>query len=291
MNVDGPAAAATRLTGRPARVLRRPGGALTEVLLAGDGPAQHCVVKHCPDHDAARAEAAGLRWLADSDTVRVPVVHGHDEHWLVIDRIEMGQPQPAAALQLGHALAALHSAGAPAFGAAPPVGPHDAWIGRAPMGNTPPIDDTPVDRWVEWYVACRVLPYLRDAFDRGVLGRAEVALVERACALLPGLAGPDEPPARLHGDLWNGNVLWGSDGQAWLIDPAAHGGHRETDLAMLALFGCPQLDRIVAAYQESTPLADGWQDRVGLHQLFPLLVHVVLFGQAYVGRLVEAARV
>ena len=95
---------------------------------------------------------------------------------------------------------------------------------------------------------------------------------------------PEEPPARLHGDLWNGNVLWGHDGRVWVIDPAAHGGHRETDLAMLALFGLPHLPRVLDAYDEAAPLADGWQDRVGLHQLFPLLVHACLFGGGYGAR-------
>jgi fructosamine-3-kinase len=75
-----------------------------------------------------------------------------------------------------------------------------------------------------------------------------------------------------------------------VIDPAAHGGHRETDLAMLALFGCPHLDRVLAAYQEVTPLADGWTERVALHQLFPLLVHTELFGGGYAGQAVAAAR-
>lgn len=117
----------------------------------------------------------------------------------------------------------------------------------------------------------------------------EAAVIERACARLPELAGPPEPPARLHGDLWNGNVLWSRD-DAWLIDPAAHGGHRETDLAMLHLFGCPHLDRLLAAYEETTPLADGWAERIGLHQLFPLLVHTVLFGRSYAGQAVAAAR-
>ena len=114
-------------------------------------------------------------------------------------------------------------------------------------------------------------------------------MIERVCERLPELAGPAEPPARLHGDLWSGNVLWSSDG-AWLIDPAAHGGHRETDLAMLALFGCPHLDTVLAAYDEAAPLAAGWRDRVPLHQLFPLLVHVVLFGRGYAGQAVAAAR-
>ena len=104
------------------------------------------------------------------------------------------------------------------------------------------------------------------------------------------LAGPQEPPARIHGDLWSGNVLWGSDGTAWLIDPAAHGGHRETDLAMLALFGAPHLQRLLDAYAEAAPLADGWRERVPLHQLHPLLVHAVLFGGGYGARAAQAAR-
>ena len=104
------------------------------------------------------------------------------------------------------------------------------------------------------------------------------------------VAGDPEPPARLHGDLWSGNLVWGTDGQVWVIDPAAHGGHRETDLAMLALFGAPHLQRIVDAYDEAAPLADGWRERVALHQLHPLLVHAVLFGGSYGARAAAAAR-
>ena len=104
------------------------------------------------------------------------------------------------------------------------------------------------------------------------------------------LFGPPEPHARLHGYLWSGNVLWGAYGRTWVIDPAAHGGHRETDLAMLKLFRCPQLDRIIGAYDESSPLDDGWETRVPLHQLFPLLVHTVLFQGGYGRQALEAAR-
>jgi fructosamine-3-kinase len=134
-----------------------------------------------------------------------------------------------------------------------------------------------------------VLPYLRLARNAGDLDAGEAGVVERVCARLPELGGPDEPPARLHGDLWSGNVLWSTDG-AWLIDPAAHGGHRETDLAMLALFGCPHLDVVLRGYDEAAPLASGWRGRVPLHQLFPLLVHVVLFGRGYARAAVGAAR-
>ena len=92
----------------------------------------------------------------------------------------------------------------------------------------------------------------------------------------------------MHGDLWNGNVLWTGQG-AVLIDPAAHGGHRESDLGMLALFGLPFLEPLLAAYHEVTPLADGWRGRVGLHQLYPLLVHAVLFGRGYAQRALTIA--
>lgn len=147
----------------------------------------------------------------------------------------------------------------------------------------------PAPTWPSWYATDRVLPYLRTARDAGTIDAAGATEVERVCERIEELAGPAEPPARLHGDLWAGNVLWTAAG-ATLIDPAAHGGHRETDLAMLALFGCPCLDLVIAAYAETAPPATGWQARVPLHQLFPLLVHAVLFGRGYAGRAVAAAR-
>ncbi|WP_320776393.1 fructosamine kinase family protein, partial [Streptomyces sp. CRN 30] len=231
-----------------------------------------------------RAEAAGLRWLAAAGAVRVPEVRGADRRWLVTDLVREGRPTREAAERFGRELAALHAAGAPAFGAAPPDGPRDAYIGDAPMANVPGGD------WPSWYAEHRVLPYLRRAVDDGTLRRAEAADVERVCERLPALAGPAEPPARLHGDLWSGNVLWGADGAVHLIDPAAHGGHRETDLAMLGLFGCPHLEDVLAAYDAAAPLAAGWRDRVGPHRLFPLLVHTVLFGRGYAGQVLAVAR-
>ncbi|MGW6731029.1 fructosamine kinase family protein [Streptomyces sp. NPDC055013] len=259
---------------------RRLSGSLAEVTLAGG---QVVMVKRGEGDGAAQAEAAGLRWLADAGTVRIPAVHGGDGQWLVTDRVSTGSPTAEAAERFGRDLAALHATGAPAFGAAPPGGPEDAYIGLAPMRNVTGPD------WARWYAEHRVLPYLRSAVDQGTVRGAEASVIERVCERLPELAGPAEPPARLHGDLWNGNVLWGADGHAWLIDPAAHGGHRETDLAMLHLFGCPHLDRILDGYRDAAPLAAGWSDRIALHQLFPLLVHAVLFGRGYAEQAVAAA--
>ncbi|MCX5055022.1 MULTISPECIES: fructosamine kinase family protein [unclassified Streptomyces] len=278
---DGPGAAAARITGRSVRSERRLSGALAEVGLDGG---QSVIVKRADAAGAVQAEAAGLRWLTDAGTVAVPNVHGHDARWLVTDLVPPGRPAAGSAVRFGRGLAALHAAGAPAFGAPPPGGPVEAYIGLAPMRNVPGAD------WPHWYAEQRVLPYLRGAVDRGTIRPAETAVVERVCERLPELAGPAEPPARLHGDLWNGNVLWGDDGEAWLIDPAAHGGHRETDLAMLHLFGCPHLEHVLDGYQRVAPLADGWADRIALHQLFPLLVHAVLFGRGFAEQALAAAR-
>jgi fructosamine-3-kinase len=229
------------------------------------------------------AEATSLRWLADADAVPVVPVLGQDRDWLVLGWIEPGRPGSAAAEELGRGLAGLHRSGAAAFGQSPPGGPRDAWIGRAAMVNEPGPS------WPAWYGEYRIRPYVRRCAAAGTFSTDDAAVFDRVIDRLPALAGPDEPPARLHGDLWSGNVVW-SAGPAVLIDPAAHGGHRETDLAMLALFGCPELDRVLAAYREVAPLADGWADRVALHQLFPLLVHAELFGGGYPGQALAAAR-
>ncbi|MEV4370555.1 fructosamine kinase family protein [Nonomuraea sp. NPDC049637] len=216
------------------------------------------------------SEAAGLRWLGEAITVPEVVEAGPDR--LVLSWVPQEAPTAEAALRFGRDLARLHRAGAAGFGA-----PWPGFIAELPMDNSPDGD------WPSFYASRRVLPFLR----RARLPAADVTLVERAVARFAEVAGPPEPPARLHGDLWSGNVLW-SGGTGVLIDPAAHGGHRETDLAMLALFGLPYLDRVMGAYQEEFPLAPGWRARVPLHQLHPLLVHVVLYGASYRDSLMNA---
>lgn len=224
-------------------------------------------------------EARGLRWLAEAGGAAVPEVLAAEADCLILSWVETTRPTADAADTFGRALARTHRAGAREFGAE-----QDGFIGTLPMPNRP------ADTWPEFFAVRRVLPYLKLARDRSAISTEDATAVEDVVRRITDLAGPAEPPARLHGDLWSGNVLWGEDGRGWLVDPAAYGGHRETDLAMLALFGLPQLPRVLDAYQEEAPLADGWEDRVPLHQLFPLLVHAALFGGGYGARAGEAAR-
>jgi fructosamine-3-kinase len=220
-------------------------------------------------------EAAALRWLAEPGAVRVPGVIEVQPDLLAIEWVEEGRLSGEGAEQLGRGLAAMHGAGADAFGALPPGAPvSDLRIGPIAL----PVE--PTGDWPSLYAERLLMPLAR---------KANVAVIEDVCARIHDLAGPPEPPARLHGDLWGGNVLAGADGRAWLIDPAAYGGHREVDLAMLRLFGSPS-PRVFAAYEEAAPLADGHEDRVGLWQLFPLLVHAVLFGGGYGAQAESTAR-
>jgi fructosamine-3-kinase len=232
-----------------------------------------------PPEGFFEAEARGLRWLDEvEDGVPCVEVLAAAPDCLVVRWVEPGRPSPDAAGELGRRLAATHAAGADAYGLA-----EDGFIGRLPLPNRS------APTWAEFYATRRVLPYLRLARDRGNATEADAAAVEAVVGRLTDLV-PDEGPARIHGDLWSGNVLWGSDGAAHLIDPAAHGGHRETDLAMLALFGLPHLPQLLEGYRDVAPLAEGWEDRVGVHQLHPLLVHACLFGGGYAARAAEAAR-
>ena len=225
-------------------------------------------------------EAAGLRWLREAEAVAVPEVLAvsDDPAFLVLGWVERGRPGPTTEEDLGRGLATLHRAGAPCFGRED----------RRTTGSRR-LPNEPTATWEEFYATNRLLPLAQLARDGGALPAGAVAALEDVAGRLADLGGPPEPPARLHGDLWAGNRLVDRDGRSWLIDPAAHGGHREFDLAMMRLFGGfgPACH---AAYQEAHPLADGWEARVPLHQLAPLAVHAIKFGGSYVGATVEALR-
>ena len=130
-------------------------------------------------------------------------------------------------------------------------------------------------RWGDFYADERLRPVVALGPGARVFDASDAAAVDvLADRLHVGDFDTDDPPARLHGDLWSGNLMWTPNG-AVLIDPAAHGGHRETDLAMLQLFGVPHWADLLAGTSR-WPLSEGWKDRVVLHQIHPLLVHAVL---------------
>ena len=248
------------------------GGSLNDAYAARLADGEKVFVKTRPGAapEEFATEAEGLRWLADAGGVRVAEVLAVGEDWLALRWIESGRLDAAGEEELGRGLAELHRAGAPAFG-----GPRPLRIGPLELPNEPGDD------WPSFYATRRLEP---------LAGRAGLSgVVARVCSRIDAIAGPAEPPARLHGDLWSGNVLAGADGRPWLIDPAAYGGHREVDLAMLTLFGRPA-PRTLAAYDEVWARADGHEERLALYQLFPLLVHAVLFGGGYVASAEAAAR-
>ena len=214
-------------------------------------------------------EAAGLKWLRDSATVRIPEVlaFSDDPPFLALQWIEPGRSSDDATL--GTALAALHNSPWSHYGR-----PDQRTTGSLALANTPYV------RWADFYANNRLLPLAEIARQRTALTESDCSALELIADNLSAASIADDKPSLLHGDLWAGNRIADSEGCSWLIDPAAHGGHREFDLAMMLLFGGYSTE-CFAAYQKAFPLANGFDSRVPLHQLAPLVVHAIKFGSSY----------
>jgi len=230
-------------------------------------------------------EAAGLEWLAEPGVVPIPEVlavsDGNEDAppFLVLQWIELGHARATTDAELGRALAGLHQAVPAVFGRED----------RRTTGSRG-LPNEPCATWADFYATQRLAPLARLAHEGRALPPPAIDQLERLDAdRLREVGGPPEPPSRLHGDLWAGNRVVDADGRSWLIDPAAHGGHREFDLAMMRLFGGFGPD-CFAGYVEVHPLADGWEARVPLHQIAPLVVHAIKFGGGYVAAAIEAIR-
>lgn len=258
----------------------------------GDGATFTKSDRHVPSGFFA-AEAAGLRWLGDAGGAPVARVVDVSETALVLERLHADRPQRGHGVELGQGLARTHRAGADAFGASAP-GAERYFFG--PLNHPLELPVETSDRFGAFYAGARLDPVTTWCRQEGAIGAALADGVARVCSDLRegrwdrGDDGEPVRPARLHGDLWAGNVMWTPHG-AVLIDPAACGGHPEADPAMLELFGAPHLDAIIEGYAAVAPLGSGRRDRIPLHQLFPLLVHALLFGGGYaasVRRAVEA---
>jgi fructosamine-3-kinase len=226
-------------------------------------------------------EATGLEWLRSSGAVRVPVVvavsdggpvdHAGDTHtpaFLALEWIDQAR-RPPDEFEFGRSLANLHDTTAAVFGRED----------RRTTGSLG-LPNQPCATWSEFVSTCRFEPLARIARDRNSLPLDTIGRLERLASSLDRF-DDGGPAARLHGDLWAGNRLVDDEGASWLIDPAAHGGHGEFDLAMMRLFGGFGTEAF-AGYESVRPLADGWRDRIELHQIAPLVVHAIKFGGSYV---------
>jgi fructosamine-3-kinase len=232
-----------------------------------------------PPRGMYEAEAHGLRWLGEAGAIRIPSVisfSDDDPAYLALEMVEPAERISGFDEELGRSLARLHRHGAPFFGL-----DRDNFIGRLHQRNTRSND------WAAFYWSERLEPQIRLAVDRGHLDSTMQHQLESLESILPNRVASDEPPSRLHGDLWGGNLHVDERGHPCLIDPAAYGGHREIDLAMMQLFGGFGA-RVFDAYAEAWPLPDGAEDRVPVYQLYPLLVHVNLFGGTYVSSVSRA---
>lgn len=259
------------------------GGDINRAFRATLDDGREVFVKHRDGMAGAvyRAEAEGLAWLADTGALRIPeviAVGDAEPAFLALEWIERAGPAADHDDRLGRGLAMLHRAGATSFGH-----PADNWIATLPQPNTP----SPT--WPDFYAQRRLWPLATRAVDARLLSPETLNALERLTLRLPDLCGSPEPPARLHGDLWGGNAITGPRGEPVLIDPAVYGGHREMDLAMMRLFGGFS-SRVFDAYNDAWPLQPGHEDRVKLFQLYPLLVHVLLFGGSYATQFAAALR-
>ena len=260
-------------------MVRLGGGDVAESFRIEFADGRRCFAKthRDPPPGFFTTEASGLQWLRAPGVVRVPDVlavsdgDGTAPPRLVLEWIDEGRSGITSDSDLGRELARLHRAGSPSFGR----------DDRRTTGSRA-LPNDPCDTWVEFYATRRLEPLARLARDQEALAHNTLDDLSIVIDRLSEFGGPAEPPARLHGDLWAGNRLVDSAGRSWLIDPAAHGGHREFDLAMMRLFGGYGAD-CFAEYDDEFPLADGWQDRIPLHQLAPLAVHAIKFRGGYAG--------
>lgn len=226
-------------------------------------------------------EAHGLHLLQQSGELRVPEVIAQgecgDTTFLLLEFITPAQADEGFQARFGRKLARLHRHTQATFGL-----DRDNHFGLLPQVNTPAVD------WPGFLTHNRFMPLVKMARDNKRIDVGDVLRFERLYGKLPSLF-PAEAPALLHGDLWKNNFLTAADGEPVLIDPAVYFGHREMDLAMTRLFGGFFRD-FYDAYQEERPLAPGWEGRVDLCNLYPLLAHLILFGGSYADRVGSVLR-
>ena len=224
------------------------------------------------ENELFETEAKGLKSLEESSPLRLPQVLGQgkqkDKAYLLLEWIESGYAESTSWKSFGEGLAQLHRTSAPQFGL-----DYDNFIGRLPQQNRPHI------QWADFFRQERLEPQLQLASSKKLIDSSLRSSFDRLFPILHQLV-PAEVPALLHGDLWSGNFMMDQDASPVLVDPAIYFGHRETELAFTHLFGGFD-NQFYAAYHSNYPLEQGFEERIEIHNLYPLLVHVNLFGSAY----------
>jgi fructosamine-3-kinase len=218
-------------------------------------------------------EVNGLEALRNASTLTVPKVIKNGTvagaQYLLLEWLDKGTPRYGFWQHFGTALAVMHKTPRPFFGWT-----EDNFIGSLVQPNTA------YTAWADFYTQCRIMPLVKRLADSSAFTARDVKATEHLCNKLPSLF-PAEPPSLLHGDLWAGNFMVTAEGGAAIFDPATYYGHREMDIAMTKLFGGFDIE-FYKAYSDTYPLEKGWEQRLPLAQLYPLLVHAVLFGGHYV---------
>ena len=219
------------------------------------------------------AENKGLQLLSRQGVIRIPKVIGDGQkgsyQFLLLEFIDQRSKSKNYWELLGNRLAALHRVTTGFFGL-----DHDNYIGSLQQLNHQSSN------WIDFFIGQRLLVQVRLAIDNGLAPSDWIRKFEALFAKLPGLI-PTERPSLLHGDLWSGNLITDESGEPCLIDPAVYYGNREADLAMTRLFGGFSTT-FYSTYEDVFPLPAGHAERVDLYNLYPLMVHVNLFGGSYV---------
>jgi protein-ribulosamine 3-kinase len=223
-----------------------------------------------------KAESRGLQLLKETKSFYIPKVMLVDEadglQYLLMSFTQEGKKTNIFWEELGRGLAHLHQRSNSQFGL-----DHDNYIGSLRQRNTQ------CDSWITFFESERIRPQMKLAEDSQLMNDSLKKEMEQLLTRLPDLLAEDKP-SLLHGDLWSGNLMTTSNGRPSLIDPAVYFGHREVDLAMTKLFGGFK-ERFYESYQEAFPLEPGYEQRMEIYNLYPLLVHVNLFGGAYLMQL------
>jgi fructosamine-3-kinase len=232
--------------------------------------------------DMFEKEFQGLQLLHQTQTIKVPqpILHSEVENkiFLVTEFIQKGNPSKNFWQTFAQQLASLHKHSNKGFGLET-----NNYIGSLHQQNNF------CNTWSEFYATQRILPLAQLAFNQNKFDKQDLSQAEKLCARFNDLF-PAEKPSLIHGDLWSGNFMSDENGAPVIYDPAVYYGSREMDIAMSLLFGGFD-KKFYDSYNEAFPLQPNWKERVELCQLYPLLVHLILFGGHYYNSVINIIRI